>query len=250
MDFFRGLSYPLRGVAVLRRYPELARLWLAPIAITFVALAASAWLSFAYADDLLALAWAEPVATSAGGVLLSLVYWLVRAIVYLLGFALLAIACVALSTLIAAPFNDALSEAIEERTTGRPARPFSFQRALADAGRTVRIELLKLCVYASVMGPLLVLSWLVPGVGQVVYVVFGVLFTAVYFAIDYVDFPLARRGWGVRDRIALLRRKPFLLFGFGLGVWACLFVPLVNLAFMPCAVAGGTKLFLDLESEV
>jgi uncharacterized protein involved in cysteine biosynthesis len=29
----------------------------------------------------------------------------------------------------------------------------------------------------------------------------------------------------------------------------CLFVPLLNLAFMPLAVAGGTRLFLDLERE-
>jgi len=35
--------------------------------------------------------------------------------------------------------------------------------------------------------------------------------------------------------------------GFGTGVWILLFVPLVNLFFMPAAVAGGTMLFLGLE---
>ena len=34
---------------------------------------------------------------------------------------------------------------------------------------------------------------------------------------------------------------------FGTGVWLFLFVPLVNLLFMPAAVAGGTLLFLELE---
>ena len=39
------------------------------------------------------------------------------------------------------------------------------------------------------------------------------------------------------------------MFGFGTGVWLFLFIPLVNLLFMPAAVAGGTLLFLDLEGE-
>jgi uncharacterized protein involved in cysteine biosynthesis len=32
-------------------------------------------------------------------------------------------------------------------------------------------------------------------------------------------------------------------------VWLFLFIPLVNLLFMPAAVAGGTLLFLDVEAK-
>jgi CysZ protein len=35
--------------------------------------------------------------------------------------------------------------------------------------------------------------------------------------------------------------------GFGTGVWVLLFIPLVNLFFMPAAVAGGTMLFVALQ---
>jgi uncharacterized protein involved in cysteine biosynthesis len=35
--------------------------------------------------------------------------------------------------------------------------------------------------------------------------------------------------------------------GFGTGVWLLLFIPLVNLFFMPAAVAGGTMLFVAVE---
>ena len=59
----------------------------------------------------------------------------------------------------------------------------------------------------------------------------------------------ARRGWPIRARLGLLGRHPWLMFGFGLAVWGCLFVPLLNLAFMPLSVAGGTLLFLDLEGR-
>ena len=39
------------------------------------------------------------------------------------------------------------------------------------------------------------------------------------------------------------------MLGFGAGVYLFLMIPLVNLFFMPAAVAGGTLLFLDLERE-
>ncbi|HVZ35853.1 MAG TPA: EI24 domain-containing protein, partial [Polyangiaceae bacterium] len=112
----------------------------------------------------------------------------------------------------------------------------------------VRLELFKLALYAGVMGPLWVASWLVPGAGQALYAGFAWLFTSFYFALDYVDWPASRRGLDVRQRLSLLGVRPLTTLGFGCGVAACLFVPLLNLFFMPLAVAGGTRLFLDLSS--
>lgn len=249
MELFRGLAYPARGFVILRRYPGLARYWLPPIVLTFLALVASVALAFAYHDDVLALLWRAPAQDGVTGALLCAAYWLARVFSLLLGITVLVVACVLLSSLIAAPFNDLLSEAVEVREAGRELPPFSIARLLTDLGRTVRLELLKLCVYAIVMGPLLVLSWLVPGVGQALYVAFGILFTSAYFAFDYIDWPASRHNYGIRERARLFASHPLRMFGFGLGVWACLFVPLLNLAFMPLAVAGGTRLFLDITEE-
>jgi CysZ protein len=154
--------------------------------------------------------------------------------------------CIAVANLIAAPFNDALSEAVEEIETGHPSPPFSVARLLRDLGRTLRLELTKLVIYASVMLPALVVSWLLPGVGQLLYMAFALLFTSLYMALDYVDWPASRRRYDLRERLALLRVRPLMTLGFGFAVAACLFVPLLNLLFMPLAVAGGTRLFLDL----
>jgi len=150
---------------------------------------------------------------------------------------------------VAAPFNDALSEAIEERETRQASRPFSLPRMLSDLVRTLRIEILKLSVFAAIMMPLTIFSWLVPGVGHAVAAVVGSLFTASYLAIDYIDWPASRRGFGVRQRLSFFSQQPWLMLGFGVAVWGCLFVPILNIAFMPIAVAGGTRLFLDLEAE-
>ena len=77
---------------------------------------------------------------------------------------------------------------------------------------------------------------------------FGTLFTALYFAIDYIDWPASRRGLAFGQRLVLLRTRPLMTLGFGFAVAACLFVPLLNVCFMPLAVAGGTRLFLDLDA--
>jgi uncharacterized protein involved in cysteine biosynthesis len=45
---------------------------------------------------------------------------------------------------------------------------------------------------------------------------------------------------------AALKHWPAML-GLGAAIWALLFVPLLNVLFMPAAVAGGTLLFLDLH---
>jgi uncharacterized protein involved in cysteine biosynthesis len=50
-----------------------------------------------------------------------------------------------------------------------------------------------------------------------------------------------------RLRRAATHRAAYL--GFGATVAALLFVPFLNLFLMPAAVAGGTKLFLDLEAS-
>jgi CysZ protein len=249
MDLFRGFAYPVRGFAILSRHPGLARYWLPPIFITFGALVVSVVLTIAYSDDLTDLLWKPAAQTGASGFLIGVAHGLLHALSFVLGLGLLVVVCIALSTLLAAPFNDALSEAIEIREQGRAAPPFSLSALVREVARTVRVELLKLCVYVSVMGPLLVASWVLPGVGQVLYVAFGALFTTAYLAFDYIDWPASRRGLGIRDRLGVLRERPLRMLGFGTGVWMCLFVPLLNLAFMTLAVAGGTRLFLDLESE-
>ena len=74
----------------------------------------------------------------------------------------------------------------------------------------------------------------------------GFALTAVYLGIDYIDWPAARRDWSVADRVAFTKRQLPAVAGFGTGVWALLFIPVVNLFFMPAAVAGGTMLFVAL----
>lgn len=247
-DFIKGLIAPLRGLAILRRHPGLARFWVPPIILTALALTASIVFSIRYHDDVVQLVWSAPGTEDWAGKILTGLHVLLRAFALIIGIGLGMLICIALANVIAAPFNDALSEVVEEIETGVPAPAFSLKRLVKDLGRTVRLELLKLLIYVGVMGPMLIASWLLPGVGQLLYLVFGGLFTVTYFALDYLDWPASRRGMSLSERLALFRVRPLMALGFGCSVAVCLFVPLLNLFFMPLAVAGGTRLFLDLMS--
>ena len=247
IDLFRGFAYPLRGFAFIRRQRDLARYWLPPILIMFCALVLSLWLAVRYHDELVLWLWPEPTGTDFVARTLSALHSVIEVVAFFFVAAGLVALCAMTSTILAAPFNDALSEAIEQRETGVPVAAFSWTKLAADLGRTVRLESLKLGCYFAVMGPMFLLSWLVPGVGNVIYILFGGLFTAAYFALDYIDWPASRRGQGIRKRLSLLRSRPWLMLGFGLAVWMLMLIPFLNLWFMPAAVAGGTRLFLDLE---
>ena len=103
-------------------------------------------------------------------------------------------------------------------------------------------------MYALIVGPLFLSSFFIPGVGQLISLV-GFALTAVFLGVDYIDWPAARRDWSVRDRVAFTRRQLPAVAGFGTGVWVLLFIPIVNLLFMPAAVAGGTMLFVDVAPD-
>lgn len=246
--FFASLVYPLRGARfVYVQHRGLVRFWLPPIVLSALALAAVIWLAIATHDRVAASLWAVP----AGDAWFDQVKQLLQRILsWLVALALVAAGAlaVALSTsVIAAPFNDALSEAVEAIHTGATPRPMSLSRLLTDLRRTVGLELGKWIAYAAIMGPLLVLSWLLPGPGSLLYALFGSAISVLFFAIDYLDFSAARHDLNLRQRVALIRRNFSSVVGLGSALWVLLFVPGLNLFLMPAAVAGATLLFLDLR---
>jgi len=246
--FWDGLRYPFRGLRfVYVEHRGLARYWLVPLLLTAGALVAVIYGSVELHGPLTDAMWATPTGEGIGPGALRVLHAILSFVVGILLAAVGFVVVVALTTVFAAPFNDALSEEVERLRTGRPGPPFRLGALLRDIGRTVTLELVKLALYVAVMGPLFVLSLAVPGVGPIAYSVFSFLFTAMYFALDYIDWPVARRGLGLRYRRELLARRRATFLGFGTGVWLFLFIPLLNLFFMPAAVAGGTLLYLDLE---
>ena len=249
VGFARGLSYAFRGMRfVYFQHPALVRYWVFPILITAVALFAVFYGAGSYYDTLgdalwswLPDSWGE--ATGWVATLLAALRWFINLLLGLLLAVLGLVLVVILSSIVAAPFNDALSEAVESILTGEPTPPFSFKRMVTDIVRTIRLELLKVLVYVVVVGPMFLASFLIPGIGQIISLV-GFALTAIYLGVDYLDWPAARRDWSVAERVTFARQRLAAVAGLGTGVWVLLFIPVVNLFFMPAAVAGGTMLFV------
>ena len=254
IGFAEGLSYAFRGMRfVYFRHPKLVKYWIVPILVTTTALVAVFYGTASYYDELGAAVWSwMPAswndATGWTGSLVSAFRWVINLFVGLFLVIGGVILVWLLSSIVAAPFNDALSEAVEHIITGQDAPAFSFKRMLADIGRTIRLEVLKVLIYLAAVGPLFFASFFAPGIGQIISLV-GFALTAIYLGVDYVDWPAARREWSVRDRVAFARGRLAAVAGFGTGVWVLLFIPLVSLFFMPAAVAGGTMLFVDLSTR-
>jgi len=244
--FWSGLRYPWRGARfVYVEHPELARFWIPPIMVTLGLLVAVGWAAIDLHSDVTDWLWSSPTGS---GWLASverfahrLLGWLVAFVMVGLGVILVALG----SSLIAAPFNDALSEAVESAYLARRPLPFSVARVARDVLRTVGLELLKLCVYAAIMLPLFAIGLMVPVIGPILQATVGFGFTALFFAVDYVDWPASRRDLSPAQRIRWAFAHLRAMLGLGAGVWLLLFVPLLNLLFMPAAVAGGTLFFLD-----
>jgi len=250
IGFWRGFGYAFKGLGfVFGKHPELARIWIFPIFLTFLAFIGAVWGAWELQDDLVDLIWEDPTGDgfwdSAGRV----AHGFLEIIAFLMLLVTSFFVVLGLSTVLAAPFNDALSEEVEHLQTGRKGPPFSMLTLLRDTVRTVLLESTKFLIWAAIMIPLFVMSFGLPGIGQILYSVVGYLFTSLYFAIDYIDWPAARRNKALSYRTKVLSERFAACFGFGSGVFILLWVPFLNLFFMPAAVAGGTLLFLDLEGE-
>ena len=174
---------------------------------------------------------------------------LLRALLWAVGSAILAIGFLLVFTvvgnLIAGPFNDALSERVEGSMGGhvRPARGLGSQ--LGELGRTALEEVKRVLFFMA--GSLVLLLWnLIPGVGQAIYTVTAGIWTLLFLALEFGDYYLVRHWVRFRTRWALIWSHRWSSLGFGLGASLLLMIPIVNLLLIPCAVTGGTLLWLRL----
>ena len=175
--------------------------------------------------------------------------WLARALLWIVLLMLvLAVSFVVvyvLGNVLAAPFNDLLSEQVERRRLGGAEQPFSLRRLLEDIGFTIREELRRLGFFLAA-SCLLLLLHLIPLVGSAAQGLLGGWLTLLFFALEYLDLPLARRRVGFRKRWMLVWQHRMLCTGFGCATAVLLYIPLLNFLCIPIAVIGGTLMYADL----
>lgn len=239
--FAHGAADVARGYRFLAGRPRLWRWVLAPAVVTLVLLAgvvagvvllarplvdrATAWMP----------GWIEGWATG--------LVWIL--VVLALGFAALLV-FVSVAGVVAGPFNELLSEAVEEELTGKRAPRFSLGAFLRGAATGLAHGLRRLL--GLLLGAAIVFAIaLVPVVGTIAAAILGGWLAARAAAYDCYDAVLSRRDLPYRAKLAYLARHRARSLGLGAAVAGLLLVPVVNLVALGLGATGATLAAHELD---
>ncbi len=249
-DLFDGVRYFFRGFSFLLSKPRLWPWALIPFLINLALILVMIWVFVHYYGDLygwlvsyvgdLTIDNPSTWYWQALNALLWVVNVLFQLLLVLVALILLLIVGYAAGLIIAAPFNDALSERVEIIVTGKEGPPFVWKKFLGDMLRIIRVESVKAAILIVIPIALLVLN-LIPGVGGVIYVVLTLIFGAWDLGFAFADLPLGRRIVPTGDRFRFGWRHKWSLVGLGAGF----VIPFFSLLFAPILVVGGTLLTID-----
>ena len=236
-DFSRGPGFLWQGFGLIRE-PGLRSFVIIPMLINIAVIVGLSWLFGQQLDSWINawlgglpdwLAWLE-----------TLVWWLG----FLLALLIFCYVFTLLANLIGSPFNGVLSARVEAHLTGK--RPESEVALWAEMADGVVTEVRKLAYYlwrAILLGIISLILLPIPVVDAAIpFLWFG--FGAFMLAMEYLDHPMANRGYRFKQKLQQIRDRRGLSLGFGSAVTLLTAIPLVNLVVMPAAVAGATALWV------
>jgi hypothetical protein len=90
---------------------------------------------------------------------------------------------------------------------------------------------------------------LIPVAGQVITAIATFFLSPLVVGFVPFDYPMTIRLWRFKEKLGFMRRNFSLFFGFSLASFLFLYVPFVNLLFLPACVVGGTLLILKMEGS-
>ena len=222
-------SYVLKGFGMMLK-PGLKRYVIIPMLISILVLSLFVSVGYVQFDNFM-----STMMPQDGWLMyLSWLLWPVFALVFVFiifyGFTFIA-------NLIGAPFNSKLSEAVAIKLDPNVDLPES-DPFLKDVSKSIGSELRKILYYLLRAMPLLVLVW-IPLTSPFASIAW-LLFSAWFLTIEYTGYPLENQKLLFKEQRKLLRKKPISALSFGAGVSVLMFIPIINLAVMPAAVAGAT----------
>jgi len=180
--------------------------------------------------------------------------WLKEALIFILWpIAVLSILLVfalifgSLANWIAAPFNGLLSEKVERHLSGEAMGDEGLFSAFKDIPRTLGRELEKMLYFLPRALGFLILFFMLPVIGQVLWF----LFTAWMMAIQYCDYPFDNHKVPFKKMRAGLANRKSRSFSFGITVNLFSLIPIVNFIVMPVAICGATAMWVDeMKDEI
>lgn len=236
-----GLRDVGRGFDFVKRHPALWKWIIAPSLITLVLLIVAVLGVAALTEPLVTWvtsklpSWLESIA----GVILTIVVVAGLSLAALLVF-------VSVAGMVAGPFNELLSEAVEERLTGKPGAGFALGAFVRGALLGILHGLRRLAT--AIVGIILLFALgMIPVVGTIAAAVIGLWLAARGAAYDAYDAVLSRREMAYRDKLAYLDRHRSRSLGLGATIAGMLLVPGLNLVALGLGAVAATLAVHDLE---
>jgi CysZ protein len=243
MTFADGMRYPWRGVRLVAGHRELWPFVVAPAILLASLLLGAAAIAWVVGGLLLAWLWSPapdaPFTTHA--------LWMLAALAIRLTLTgLAAVALYLTASIIGSPFLDRLSQEVEFLALGHRDPPSSLRTATRDLLSSVWHSALSLVVWLALMAVCAALN-IAPLVGSAISFALATTGTALLLAREAMDGTMSRRRMSYAHKVRVVFANLGPALGFGLVHTVVLWIPIVNLAVLPMAVAGGTLLYCDLE---
>ncbi|XVV34865.1 EI24 domain-containing protein [Streptomyces sp. CA-100214] len=245
-DLGAGFGHLLKGQRWVARHGKSYGFGLVPGLITMVLYAAALVALAMWGTDFVA--WTTPFADDWSSPWLGLFRGFLTVVLFALALLLAVLTFTAVTLLIGQPFYEALSERVDRDVSPDGTAPESdlpLWREVWLSGR----DSLRILVRAALWGVLLFALGFIPFVGQTVVPVIGLFVTGFFLTEELTSVALQRRGVELRERLALLRSRKTLVWGFGTPLAVSFLVPFVAVFLMPGAVAGATLLARELLGE-
>ncbi|MFJ3230012.1 EI24 domain-containing protein [Streptomyces sp. NPDC086787] len=245
-DLGVGFGYLLKGQRWVARHGKQYGFGLLPGLITLVLYAAAFVALALWGED--AVSWATPFADDWSSPWQGLFRGFLTAVLFALGLLLAVLTFTAVTLLVGQPFYESLSEKVDRDVSPDGTAPESGLPLWRELWISAR-DSLRVLARAAVWGVLLFAAGFLPVVGQTAVPVIGFVVTGFFLTEELTAVALQRRDVDLRARLALLRSRKTLVWGFGTPLGLAFLVPFVAVFLMPGAVAGATLLARDLLGE-
>lgn len=238
-SFLKGFCAFLRSFGVIKEQKGLTGYFIIPFLLNIVILTLIFFFSYYFIKPLLMEVFAGD------SWYLDLIRFLIKPILLGLLFLLTIILYSIVGSIVTSPFNDILSQKVEEKLTSADFNEkFSFTLFISDIAR-VASNIIKMLLLLLVLNIALLVVNLVPVAGNILYSVFSFLVTAFFLGFQFFDFPLERRKYLFKEKLKVGIKFKFQVIGLGTAFFLVSFVPLVGFMGLNCATIGATLLFIE-----
>lgn len=168
---------------------------------------------------------------------------ILKTALFLLLMFLISIFYLSTAAIIASPFNEILSVMTEKRILGDAfkeyERPFwkELQRIIKQEVRKIFILLLLMIISSIIQ--------VIPLLGSAIYFLFNYVSLAFFTGMEYLDFPLERRGYDYSAKLRYSLKNFFLSTGIGITTTFLFYIPLM----FHFSAVGATLEFLQREKS-